>query len=229
MKDRRIIVFSPHPDDETLGCGGTIARRSNEGYEVVVVVMTDGRHALRPFHIESDPTPEELARIRKDELNKAMRALTGNEEHPVFLDFEDGTLCQRKQEGERRVLEILMDPPVSEVYCTCRKDVTLDHQAASEIIRNSIKKANLRTDYYEYLVWRKYDRFGDAIDRALNSLRRDIISVDISAFLYLKEMALKEFQSQVSIMSERQKRPVIRNFKRFLRDKETFYVCGQEK
>ena len=36
------IVFSPHQDDETLGCGGTIARKKEAGAEVKVVFMTDG-------------------------------------------------------------------------------------------------------------------------------------------------------------------------------------------
>jgi hypothetical protein len=34
MIDRRMIVFSPHPDDETLACGGTIIRKIREGYDV---------------------------------------------------------------------------------------------------------------------------------------------------------------------------------------------------
>lgn len=40
--NKRIIVFAPHPDHETLGCAGTIAKRLNEGYEVLLVVLTDG-------------------------------------------------------------------------------------------------------------------------------------------------------------------------------------------
>ncbi|TMQ22127.1 MAG: PIG-L family deacetylase [Deltaproteobacteria bacterium] len=37
---RRILVVAPHADDETLGCGGTIARRAAEGCEVHVAVVT---------------------------------------------------------------------------------------------------------------------------------------------------------------------------------------------
>ena len=44
--NKRIVVFAPHPDDETLGTGGTIVRKLNEGYEVVIVVLTDGRYAF---------------------------------------------------------------------------------------------------------------------------------------------------------------------------------------
>src|SRR5262245_38279621 len=47
----RILVVAPHADDETLGCGGTIARRAAEGHEVHVAVVTghgDEPHPLWP-------------------------------------------------------------------------------------------------------------------------------------------------------------------------------------
>ena len=66
----RIIVFSPHPDDEALGCEGTIAKRVREDHEVYII-LTDGRHSHRPF---SYPLPEELIVLRRKEalnLDKA--------------------------------------------------------------------------------------------------------------------------------------------------------------
>ncbi len=47
------MVFSPHQDDETLGCGGMIARKREQGIPVVVTFLTDGRgsHGLDP-HIQ---------------------------------------------------------------------------------------------------------------------------------------------------------------------------------
>lgn len=47
----KILIISPHADDETLGVGGTMARRVNEGHEVVVAIMTghgEGQHPLWP-------------------------------------------------------------------------------------------------------------------------------------------------------------------------------------
>ena len=65
MKKKTVIVFAPHPDDETWGCGGSIAKKISEGFEVIVVILTDGRYAFSEiFGINSDPTPEELKEIR---------------------------------------------------------------------------------------------------------------------------------------------------------------------
>ncbi|WP_031549770.1 PIG-L deacetylase family protein [Parvularcula oceani] len=48
----RILIIAPHPDDETLGMGGTIAKLCDEGHEVTVALMTGagegGRHPLFP-------------------------------------------------------------------------------------------------------------------------------------------------------------------------------------
>ena len=71
-----MIFFAPHPDDESLGCGGTIIRRLREGYSVKLVVMTDGSHSHSTvLNIHDEPTPTELARIRKQELLNAVNIL----------------------------------------------------------------------------------------------------------------------------------------------------------
>ena len=39
---KKILVISPHPDDETIGCGATISKLSNEGNNVHLMTFTDG-------------------------------------------------------------------------------------------------------------------------------------------------------------------------------------------
>ena len=40
MTSKRILVIAPHPDDETLGAGGTIAKFSNNGNEVHILIIS---------------------------------------------------------------------------------------------------------------------------------------------------------------------------------------------
>ena len=49
--NKRILVVSPHPDDETLGVGGTIAKYSSMGYEVFVLTISGH---LPPFYSQED-------------------------------------------------------------------------------------------------------------------------------------------------------------------------------
>jgi len=222
--NKRIIVFAPHPDDETFGCGGTIAKRISEGYEVIIVVITDGRHAYsKVLGINSDPTPEELKEIRKEELIRATNVLGVPKKNLLFLDFEDGTLEKYEKEAKEKIIEIIKKYSPVEVYFPYIKDYNPDHQATNRIIR-CIQKLGLTSMEYQYSITQKYARIGPLADRLINLFNKNMIEVDIAEFINLKEKAVKEFKSEISIISTKQKKPITENIDKFLRNKEIFYV-----
>jgi len=63
----RLACVLAHPDDETLGMGGTLARYASEGIEVHVITATRGQ-AGRYRDNSANPGPEALGRIREAEL-----------------------------------------------------------------------------------------------------------------------------------------------------------------
>jgi len=85
----RLVCVLAHPDDETLGLGGALARYSAEGVETYVVTATRGQ-AGRYKDNSNHPGPEALGRIREQELRDAARLLGVREVR--FLDYEDGKL-----------------------------------------------------------------------------------------------------------------------------------------
>lgn len=221
----KVIVFAPHPDDETWGCGGTIAKRISEGYDVLVVVMTDGRYAfLKMLGIDKDPAPEELKEIRKEEAKRATKILGVPEKNLIFLEFIDGTLQENMEEAERKVMDILQKHKPTEVYFPYKNDSHPDHQAAYKIVKNSLAKLGLQIKEYQYSILHKYARFGPIIDRVLSIFKRNMVKVDISAFLPVKEMAAKEFKSELATISHRQRNPITKDVKKFLREKEVFLI-----
>ena len=225
MSKKKVIVFAPHPDDETWGCGGTIAKKISEGYEVLVVVMTDGRYAfLYMLGIDLDPTPEELKEIRKEEVKRATKILGVPEENLIFLDFVDGTLENEEEKVEERVTEILRKNRPVEVYLPYKNDAHPDHRAAYRIVTNSIRKLGISAAAYQYSILHKYARVGPIIDTLLNFFKRNVVHVDVSKFIPLKTAAAKEFKSELKTISPRQQNPITNSVKKFLKSKEMFYI-----
>jgi len=221
----RVIVFAPHPDDETLGCGGTIAKKLAEGYEAIVVVMTDGRFLLlKSFGIDDDPSPEQVKDIRRGEVLRATKILGVPEENVIFLDFVDGTLEENEETAEEKVAEILEKYAPSEVYFPFERDAHPDHQAANRIVKRAVEKLNIKPIMYRYMIMHKAARFGPLIESFLSIFKRDRVYVDISEFLPRKREAVKEFKSELTAISPKQSKPHTKDFKKFLKKKETFYI-----
>jgi len=88
MRTRTLLAVLAHPDDESLGVGGTLARYSREGAEVFLLTATRGE---RGRNGESrDTSPPELAALREAELLAASRVLGLSEVR--LLDYPDGAL-----------------------------------------------------------------------------------------------------------------------------------------
>ena len=87
----KLLAVFPHPDDETLGLGSTLARYASEGLETYLVCATRGERGW--FESEGpDPGLDGVARIREAELRCAAEHLGLRE--VCFLDYIDGDVDQ---------------------------------------------------------------------------------------------------------------------------------------
>jgi LmbE family N-acetylglucosaminyl deacetylase len=97
-KNTRLMVFSPHPDDESLAAAGLIQRVLTLGGAVKVVFMTTGDGF--PEGVEKEtriarPTAQDYrnyGKLRKKEALQALRTLGMKKQDVVFLNFPDGGL-----------------------------------------------------------------------------------------------------------------------------------------
>jgi len=89
MQDRlRLMAVLAHPDDESLGLGGTLARYAAEGVETFLVTATRGENGRQGASRAT--SPEQLGRLREAELRAAARVLGIRE--VSLLDYPDGAL-----------------------------------------------------------------------------------------------------------------------------------------
>ena len=85
----RLMGVFAHPDDESLGMGGTFAKYASEGVDTYIVTATRGERG-RYFTNDDRPDDEAVGRVREAELRAAARELGVREVR--FLDYVDGDL-----------------------------------------------------------------------------------------------------------------------------------------
>src|SRR6476646_4617280 len=86
MSQKSALIVAPHQDDETLGCGGLIALKREQGIPVQVVFITDGA-ASHTWHPRFKAG--EIAPIRKQEALTALAILGVEQTQIHFLDKRD--------------------------------------------------------------------------------------------------------------------------------------------
>jgi len=91
----RLLAVLAHPDDESLGVGGALAKYSAEGVETYVVSATRGERG-RYFTNDNRPSDDEVGRVREGELRAAAQELGVRE--VVLLDYRDAELDQANPE-----------------------------------------------------------------------------------------------------------------------------------
>ena len=97
MHTRRLMAVLAHPDDESLGVGGTLAKYASEGVDVFLLTATRGDGGRYRGHRPDDhqhPGPLALAKIREAELRAAASVLGVRE--VSLLDYHDQHLDQRE-------------------------------------------------------------------------------------------------------------------------------------
>jgi LmbE family N-acetylglucosaminyl deacetylase len=212
-----VIIFTPHPDDETLACGGSIALHIKLGNEVHIVYMTDGRNShSHTFGILNNPSPIELKAIRNLEAKRAAKILGVRENDLIFLEYEDLSLTSNNFESAimnvKNIIQLLK-PDV--VYCPSVQDSHHDHKATNLIVHKSVESHYSLPKFYHYTIWRE----------RRSEINGERVSTDISDVLTVKKRAVMEYRSQITIFSPEQKRPVLTKhfLSQFFKGEEEFY------
>jgi LmbE family N-acetylglucosaminyl deacetylase len=185
------LIIAPHPDDESLGCGGLIAECCQAGRPPVVVFLTDGAMS----HPASKNFPRErLIHVREREAIAAAASLGLATERLIFLREPDTKAPREGRELDRVVNRIAR--LANRFWCSCilapwRFDPHCDHEAAARIAE---KVAAARNDisHVSYPVWGWTLPPEKTVDDSGSTGWR----LDISSRLDLKHRAIAAHRSQ---------------------------------
>jgi LmbE family N-acetylglucosaminyl deacetylase len=142
-----MTVIAPHPDDETLGMGATVAMLCAMGVDVQVVSVSDGGAAYPGL---SQAGRAELESMRRAEVRRSVRLLGAGE--PIRLGMPDGDLAHHEHALTERIAALLAEfPPGRWCAATWRGDGHPDHEA----VGRAAAAAAAETDavLVEYPVW----------------------------------------------------------------------------
>ena len=202
---RSAIVFSPHPDDETLGCGGTIIRKKRTGADLKIIFMADGCRSHRHLIPEN-----KLKSIRKNEALAASQKLGVEKNDVIFLEYKDNKLVENQNSATFKVLEILKRQEPEEIFVPYYREKHPDHSATNRIVISALGMYQRKINVFEYPIWfwlhwpwtssslKDLSFWRNSIVSGLYLLKEFQCSVHIADVLKLKREALEQHKSQMS-------------------------------
>lgn len=138
---KRAMIFAPHPDDETLGCGGTLARLAGH-CDVQAVLVTDGSGAGQ--------LPPEAVQLRREEFRQALAVLGVTD--IKTLDYPDGEFRASHCFAEE-MSDLLRGFQPEWVFLPSPLDYHRDHSRIGTALEPACRQCGSVTHVLFYEVW----------------------------------------------------------------------------
>lgn len=196
-----VLVVAPHPDDETLGCGGAIAQLRSQGYPVQVLVVSDGTRS----HPRSQEYPApRLKQVRQAETLAALALLQVEADSVTFFGLPDGAVpavdpvnlsktSALTLEALERCRAYLGRVRPQTLFLPYRFDPHRDHRASWGLVQASLGALPLPPRQIEYPIWdwdpKQRQPLGD---------RYFAWRLDIAPQVVLKRRAIDCYRSQTT-------------------------------
>jgi LmbE family N-acetylglucosaminyl deacetylase len=189
---RTAMILAPHPDDESLGCGGLIAEACARGRPPAVVIVSDGTGS---HPLSRDYPPWRLRGLREAEARRAVAELGLPPARIAFLGLRDTAVPRRGLGFELaidRLVRTIRRHDCGTIFAPWVHDPHGDHVATHLMAQRAAAESG--ATLFSYPVWGWTLAPGAMIDcPAISGWR-----LDISAHMDAKARAIKAHESQVS-------------------------------
>ncbi|MCH1613327.1 MAG: PIG-L family deacetylase [Flavobacteriales bacterium] len=183
---KTVLIIAAHPDNEVLGCGGTIARHIFQGDKVHLVFMSDGVKSRSQFS-------EEKLKRRMDASKLAMSLLGISSSQ--YLGFQDNKMDNTTLLDIIQKLEPIIDNlKPSVVYTHHHGDLNIDHQLTHSAVMTACRPVpnfSVREIYgFEVLSSTEWSN-------SLQSFFKPTYYVDITDHISTKISAAKAYEEEM--------------------------------
>lgn len=149
-----VLIVAPHPDDETLGCGGLIAAKRALGADVTLLFLTDGSAGVPPQTQGSD---QNLIFVRQSEAIAAADQLHVDPTQVLFWTYADGDLENLSTEARielvTKLATLMRTQKIRAVYAPHRRDGHPDHQSAFDLTLCALARLGPNIKLFQYPIW----------------------------------------------------------------------------
>lgn len=139
------IVLAPHPDDETLGAGGLVAKLCRAAVPVTIVAITDGEGAY--------PDTPHLGEIRALEQTEALRRLGVPRSRIHRLHLPDRHISRYEKELADQLLPLVTGH--MHLVAPWQRDFHPDHEAAGRAAARVAQLNDITITYYLFWTWHR--------------------------------------------------------------------------
>ncbi len=130
-KNNKILIVAAHPDDEILGCGGTIARLVKEGYKASILILGEGVTS-RDQKRDTKKRENELARIKQD-IVRANKIIGISDTH--IFNLPDNRFDSVDMLDIVKIIEKVKNRIKPDIIFTHYKDdLNIDHQITFQAV-----------------------------------------------------------------------------------------------
>jgi LmbE family N-acetylglucosaminyl deacetylase len=155
-----VLVIAPHPDDESIGCGGAICLHADRGDRVVAIFLTSGELGLK--HLPR----EEAWRIREGEASAAAEVLGLADAR--FLRLPDWHVGERPADAAAALRPVLRAEAPGVIYVPHVGEWHPDHRAALPAVRAALHELSdegtSASALLAYEVWNPLPEYDEVED-----------------------------------------------------------------
>jgi N-acetylglucosamine malate deacetylase 1 len=160
VEKQRVLVIAPHPDDEVIALGGTLALHRVAGSDVLTLYVT------------LDLPAADGSIVRKGEAERAARLLGFDHR---FLGFPDGSVSLHETAVAGAIADAIRSFRPDVIYCPFPGDHHRDHMSAAACTSLAVERSNYQGEVCCYEVWSNlWPNFGSDISSVVETKREAI-------------------------------------------------------
>ena len=185
MRKENLIVFAAHPDDEALGCGGTIKKLSRK-YNIISVFFTTGITSR-----SSTKSDHKINNLKKNciKCNKILGV-----KKVIFFDLQDNKLDIYPRLDIIKKIEIILSKyKPSVIFTHYFEDLNIDHEIVSKSVVTSCRPSKKNSSIKKIYFFETLSNTEWSVNR---KFQPNYFS-DISKFINFKIKAMSKYKTEL--------------------------------